>query len=459
MTEQEIRCIVDGQRNFFLTGNTLDVEFRIQSLQKLKASILKYESEIHAAIQKDLGKSEFESYMCETGLTLSEITYMLKHIRSFAKEKRVHTPLAQFHSRSYRKPSPHGVVLIMSPWNYPFLLTIEPLVDAIAAGNTAVIKPSAYSPHTSAVIYRMISECFAPEYVSVITGGRAENTCLLSEKFDYIFFTGSQSVGKEVMRKAAEHLTPVTLELGGKSPCIVEKSANLKLAARRIVFGKDLNCGQTCVAPDYIYCDASVKDALLKEICRQIRKQFGKDPLHNKNYGKIINEKHFQRICSLIDPAKVVVGGENSPERLQIAPTVMDQVTFQDAVMGQEIFGPVLPVLTYRTLDEAVSQIQSMPHPLALYLFTSDQTIARKITSQCRFGGGCINDTIIHLATSEMGFGGFGESGMGAYHGKDGFDTFSHYKSIVDKKTWLDLPMRYQPYRSVHNKLIHIFLK
>ena len=459
MTEQEIRCIVDGQRSFFLTGNTLDVEFRIQSLQKLKTFILKYESEIHAAIQKDLGKSNFESYMCETGLTLSEISYMLKHMRSFAKEKRVHTPLAQFHSRSYRKPSPHGVVLIMSPWNYPFLLTIEPLVDAIAAGNTVVIKPSAYSPNTSAVIYRMISECFSPEYVSVITGGRAENTCLLGEKFDYIFFTGSQSVGKEVMKKAAEHLTPVTLELGGKSPCIVEKSANLKLAAKRIVFGKYLNCGQTCVAPDYIYCDASVKDALLKEIRHQIRKQFGKQPLNNTNYGNIINEKHFQRICSLIDPSKVVVGGETNPEHLQIAPTVMDHVTFQDAVMGQEIFGPVLPVLTYQTLDEAISQIQSMPHPLALYLFTSDQTIAQKVTSRCGFGGGCINDTIIHLATSEMGFGGFGESGMGSYHGKDGFDTFSHYKSIVDKKTWLDLPMRYQPYRALHNKLIHMFLK
>ena len=459
MTEQEIRCIVDGQRSFFLTGNTLDVEFRIQSLQKLKAFILKYESEIHAAIQKDLGKSNFESYMCETGLTLSEISYMLKHVRSFAKEKRVHTPLAQFHSKSYRKPSPHGVVLIMSPWNYPFLLTIEPLVDAIAAGNTVVIKPSAYSPNTSAVIYRMISECFSPEYVSVITGGRAENTCLLGEKFDYIFFTGSQSVGKEVMKKAAEHLTPVTLELGGKSPCIVEKSANLKLAAKRIVFGKYLNCGQTCVAPDYIYCDASVKDALLKELRHQIRKQFGKQPLNNVNYGKIINEKHFQRICSLIDPSKVVVGGETNQERLQIAPTVMDHVTFQDAVMGQEIFGPVLPVLTYQTLDEAISQIQSMPHPLALYLFTSDQTIAQKVTSRCGFGGGCINDTIIHLATSEMGFGGFGESGMGSYHGKDGFDTFSHYKSIVDKKTWLDLPMRYQPYRALHNKLIHMFLK
>ena len=459
MTEQEIRCIVDGQRSFFLTGNTLDVEFRMQSLQKLKAFILKYESEIHAAIQKDLGKSNFESYMCETGLTLSEISYMLKHVRSFAKEKRVHTPLAQFHSRSYRKPSPHGVVLIMSPWNYPFLLTIEPLVDAIAAGNTAVIKPSAYSPNTSAVIYRMISECFSPEYVSVITGGRAENTCLLGEKFDYIFFTGSQSVGKEVMRKAAEHLTPVTLELGGKSPCIVEKSANLKLAAKRIVFGKYLNCGQTCVAPDYIYCDASVKDALLGELQRQIRKQFGKQPLNNANYGNIINEKHFQRICSLIDPSKVVVGGETDPGRLQIAPTVMDHVTFQDAVMGQEIFGPVLPVLTYQTLEEAIAQIQSMPQPLALYLFTSDQTIVQKVTSRCGFGGGCINDTIIHLATSEMGFGGFGESGMGSYHGKDGFDTFSHYKSIVDKKTWLDLPMRYQPYRALHNKLIHIFLK
>ena len=459
MTEQEIRCIIDGQRNFFLTGNTLDIDFRIQSLQKLKSYILKYEAEIHAAIQKDLGKSEFESYMCETGLTLTEISYMLKHIRSFAKEKRVSTPLAQFHSRSFRKPSPHGVVLIMSPWNYPFLLTIEPLVDAIAAGNTVVLKPSAYSPNTSHVIYRMISECFAPEYVSVITGGRAENTCLLNEHFDYIFFTGSQRVGKEVMKKAAEHLTPVTLELGGKSPCIVEKSANLKLAAKRIVFGKYLNCGQTCVAPDYIYCDASVKDVLLKEIRHQIRRQFGKTPLNNPNYGKIVNEKHFQRICSLIDPAKIVIGGETNSNRLQIAPTVMDFVTFEDTVMRQEIFGPVLPILTYRSLDEAISQIQSMPHPLALYLFTSDQSVAQKVTSRCNFGGGCINDTIIHLATSEMGFGGFGESGMGSYHGKDGFDTFSHYKSIVDKKTWLDLPMRYQPYRSVHNKLIHIFLK
>ena len=459
MTEQEIRCIVDGQRNFFLTGNTLDVEFRIQSLQKLKAVILKYESEIHAAIQKDLGKSNFENYMCETGLTLSEISYMLKHVRSFAKEKRVHTPLAQFHSRSYRKPSPHGVVLIMSPWNYPFLLTIEPLVDAIAAGNTVVIKPSAYSPNTSAVIYRMISECFSPEYVSVITGGRAENTCLLGEKFDYIFFTGSQSVGKEVMKKAAEHLTPVTLELGGKSPCIVEKSANLKLAAKRIVFGKYLNCGQTCVAPDYIYCDKEIKDRLIEEIKQQIEKQFTTDALHNDHYGKIINRKHFDRICGLIDPSKVVCGGRSDADTLKIEPTLMDHVTFEDAVMQEEIFGPVLPVLTYDSLDEAIRKINSMAHPLALYIFTNSKAVARKVTSECGFGGGCINDTIIHLATSEMGFGGFGESGMGSYHGRDGFRTFSHYKSIVDKKTWLDLPMRYQPYSSLNKKLIHMFLK
>lgn len=249
------------------------------------------------------------------------------------------------------------------------------------------------------------------------------------------------------------------LELGGKSPCIVEKSANLKLAARRIVFGKYLNCGQTCVAPDYIYCDREIKDELIRQIQKQIRKQFGSTPLNNKNYGKIINEKHFTRICNLIDPSKVVCGGDNNPGALQIAPTVMDNVTFGDAVMQEEIFGPVLPVLTYDSLDEAIEKVNSMAHPLALYIFTSDKEAAEKVTSHCGFGGGCVNDTIIHLATSEMGFGGFGESGMGSYHGKDGFHTFSHYKSIVDKKTWLDLPMRYQPYRKIYEKLLRKFLK
>lgn len=459
MTETEIRQIVENQRTYFYTGATLPLSHRIEALKKIQSYILTHEAEIGKAIRKDLGKSDFESYMCETGLVLSEITYMLKHIRSFAKEKNVLTPLAQFHSRSFKKPSPYGVALIMSPWNYPFLLTIDPLIDALAAGNSVVLKPSAYSPYTSAVIQSMIEECFDTRYVAVITGGRAENTCLLNEHFDYIFFTGSQTVGKEVMRHAAAHLTPVTLELGGKSPCIVEESANIKLAARRIVFGKYLNCGQTCVAPDYIYCDRKIKDQLLAEIKRQIKRQFRSEPLTNKNYGKLINEKHFDRITKLIDSSKVVFGGKCDRTTLKIEPTVMDHVTFDDAVMQEEIFGPILPILTYDSLDQAIHKINSMPHPLALYVFTSDKTAARKVTARCGFGGGCINDTIIHLATSEMGFGGFGESGMGSYHGKDGFRTFSHYKSIVDKKTWLDLPMRYQPYRKINEKLIHLFLK
>ena len=459
MTETEIRQIVENQRTYFYTGATLPLSHRIEALKKIQSYILTHEAEIGKAIRKDLGKSDFESYMCETGLVLSEITYMLKHIRSFAKEKNVLTPLAQFHSRSFKKPSPYGVALIMSPWNYPFLLTIDPLIDALAAGNTVVLKPSAYSPYTSAVIQSMIEECFDTRYVAVITGGRAENTCLLNEHFDYIFFTGSQTVGKEVMRHAAAHLTPVTLELGGKSPCIVEESANIKLAARRIVFGKYLNCGQTCVAPDYIYCDRKIKDQLLAEIKRQIKRQFRSEPLTNKNYGKIINEKHFDRITKLIDSSKVVFGGKCDHTTLKIEPTVMDHVTFDDAVMQEEIFGPILPILTYDSLDQAIHKINSMPHPLALYVFTSDKTAARKVTARCGFGGGCINDTIIHLATSEMGFGGFGESGMGSYHGKDGFLTFSHMKSIVDKKTWIDLPFRYQPYRKSYAHLLRHFLK
>lgn len=459
MTEQEINSLVNRQRKYFQTGATLPVSTRISALRRLYDAISKHEKEINEALRKDLGKSGFESYMCETGMVLEELSYMLKHTPRFAREKRVRTPLAQFHSRSCQKPSPYGVTLIMSPWNYPFMLTLSPLADALAAGNTAVVKPSAYSPHTSDVILRILSQCFEPKYVAVVTGGRAENTCLLREHFDYIFFTGSQTVGKEVMRNAAEHLTPVTLELGGKSPCIVDQTANIKLAARRIVFGKYLNCGQTCVAPDYIYCHRSVKDKLVSEVKKQIQKQYGKQPLSNPDYGKIINEKHFDRILGLIDKKKVVHGGSSDRKALRIEPTVLDNVTFSNAVMQEEIFGPVMPILVFDSLDEVIRNVNAMPHPLALYLFTSDNAAAKKVTSRCGFGGGCINDTIIHLATTEMGFGGFGESGMGAYHGKIGFDTFSHYKSIVDKKTWIDLPMRYQPYRKMHEKMVRFFLK
>ena len=459
MTELEIKNIVDTQRKYFMTGATLNVDFRLHALAKLKDCIIKYENEINAALKKDLGKSAFEGYMCEIGMVLSEISYMLKHTRSYAKEKKVRTPLAQFHSRSYQKPSPYGVTLIMSPWKYPFMLTLDPLVDAIAAGNTAVVKPSAYSPYTTEIVKKILEECFDPKYVAVITGGRAENTYLLQEHFDYIFFTGSVEVGKEVMKQASAHLTPVTLELGGKSPCIVEKSADLKLAAKRIVFGKYLNCGQTCVAPDYVYCDAAVKDELVKEIKKQVRKQYGKHPLDRANYGKIVNEKHFDRVAGLIQKEKVVCGGTLKRETLQIETTIMDNVTFDDPVMQEEIFGPIMPVLTFKTLDEAVRNINARPHPLAFYIFTNNKNAAEYATSRCGFGGGCINDVIIHLATSEMPFGGFGESGMGGYHGKAGFDTFTHYKSIVDKKTWLDLPMRYQPYKKVNEKLLRMFLK
>ena len=305
----------------------------------------------------------------------------------------------------------------------------------------------------------MIGECFPPEYVTVVTGGRTENSCLLDCKFDYIFFTGSKTVGKEVMRKASEHLIPVTLELGGKSPCIVDETANLPLAAKRIVFGKFVNCGQTCVAPDYIYCAESVKDALMKELKKQITEQYGDNPLQNPAYGKLINRKHFDRVCGLIDQDKAVCGGETDPERLRIAPTVMDHVTWEDAAMGEEIFGPVLPVLTYKSLEETAKKINSMDSPLALYLFSSDRDHIRFVKERIQYGGGCINDVVIHLATSEMGFGGVGESGMGAYHGRRGFDTFTHEKSIVDKKTYFDLPMRYQPYTTFYEKLMRLFVK
>lgn len=459
MTEREIQEIIAKQQRFFATGATLPLEARLQALKKLKAAIQKEEALIQEALHKDLGKSNMESYMCETGMVLSELTYLISHLPSYTKEHRVLTPLAQSVSRSYKKPSPYGTVLIMSPWNYPFMLTLEPLADAIAAGNTALVKPSAYSPSVSAVIEKLLSQCFDPEYVAVVLGGREENQCLLGQKFDYIFFTGSQAVGKEVLLHAAEHLTPVTLELGGKSPCIVDSSANLRLAARRIVFGKFLNCGQTCVAPDYILCDQQIKAQLETQLKRQIRRQFGAQPLKNKNYGKIINRKHFDRIRALIDPSKTLCGGNVLEKELKIEPTVMTNVSWNDPVMQQEIFGPVLPILTYQNLEKAVEKIESLPRPLALYLFSSNQKTIRYITSHCRYGGGCINDTIIHLATSRMGFGGVGESGMGAYHGKAGFDTFTHYKSIVDKKTFLDLPMRYQPYRRLYEKLVRLFLR
>ena len=460
MTNQEIQALLEKQREYYRSGVTLPVKFRVEQLKRLYATVKKYQTEINDALQADLGKSHYEGFMCESGLVLSEISYMIKHTKKFAKRKRVKTPLAQFCSRSFKQPTPHGNTLIMSPWNYPFLLTLDPLADAIAAGNTAIVKPSAYSPATSAIVEKIIGECFPPEYVCVVTGGRAENTALLDQKFDLIFFTGSQVVGKEVLRRAAEHLTPAVLELGGKSPCIVDASANIKLAAKRIVWGKYLNCGQTCVAPDYVLCERSVKETFVKAVVAEIKKQYGDDPLQNKDYGKIINEKHFARLCSLIDGEKVVIGGNANPETCQLAPTVMDNVSYTDAVMGEEIFGPIMPILTFEDFDAVVDDLKTKDKPLALYLFSSNKAHIKRVNTELSYGGGCINDVVIHLATSEMGFGGVGESGMGSYHGKDGFDAFSHYKSIVEKKTFTDLPMRYQPYKSrFYEKLLRFFLR
>lgn len=460
MEKEQIELILKCQREYFSQGETLDVAFRIKCLKRLRDTIKKKEEKIINALQLDLGKSDYESYMCEIGMALSEITYLIKNTKKLSKNEKVKTPLAQFAAKSYKVKSPYGNTLIMSPWNYPFLLTIDPLADAIAAGNTAIVKPSAYSPATSLIVKEIVEECFEPCHVAVVTGGRAENACLLLQKFDFIFFTGSSSVGKEVLRHAAEHLTPVVLELGGKSPCIVDKSANIDLTARRIVFGKFLNCGQTCVAPDYILCHEEIKDRLLEAIKGEIVKQYGKSPLENKDYGRIINKKHFERILGLIDNTKVVYGGEYDEEKLKIAPTVMDRVVWDDKVMGEEIFGPVLPMLTFNSISDVIEKLQSKAKPLALYLFSEDKRVIKEVTRRVSFGGGCINDTIIHLATTEMGFGGVGESGMGTYHGREGFLAFSHVKSIVHKKNWIDLSMRYQPYnRKKYSKLIRFFLK
>lgn len=454
-----IDLILEAQREYFNQGETLDVDFRIKQLKKLKSTIELYQNDIELALYEDLNKSSFEAYMCEIGLVLDGISYMLKNVRQFSKDKTVKTPLAQFASRSYEKKVPYGNVLIISPWNYPFLLTLEPLVEAISAGNTAIIKPSAYSPKTSEIIKKIIDATFEEKYIACVTGGRKENQELLEKKFDFIFFTGSQNVGKVVLRHAAEHLTPAVLELGGKSPCIVDESADISLAAKRIVFGKFINCGQTCIAPDYILCHETIKDELTQELIKQISIQYTNNPLENKNYGKIINEKHFERLIHLIDQDKVVHGGKWNIDTLKIEPTLMTDVCFEDKVMQEEIFGPILPMITYKDLNDVIKQLQSLDKPLALYYFSTNKMNIEKVTSQIRYGGGCINDCIIHLATHNLGFGGVGESGMGAYHGKIGFDTFSHTKSIVDKKNWLDLPMRYQPYNEKFKKIVKMFLK
>lgn len=447
---KDIKDIVKMQREYFAKGETLDLDYRINALRRLKEYIKKYEEEICGALKEDLNKSPFEAYATEIGFVYAELNEMIKKLPRWSRVKRVRTPLTQFKSVSYIVSEPYGVVLIMSPWNYPFQLSVTPLIGAIAGGNCAIVKPSAYSPRTSSVIAKIIGECFENKYIAVIEGGREANGELLNEKFDYIFFTGSVGVGKVVMEAASRNLTPVTLELGGKSPCIVDKSANIEISAKRIVWGKTVNSGQTCVAPDYCFAHREIKQDLIEAMKKCIRDFYGESPCKNPEYPKIVNEKHFKRLLALLDSGEVVEGGDFDEENLKISPTILDNVSFDSPVMQEEIFGPILPVIEYDDIEKVISYINSRPKPLALYLFTGDSKLEKTVIKRVPFGGGCINDTLVHLATSHMPFGGVGESGMGGYHGKWSFDTFTHKKSIMKKSFLMDIELRYPPY---HDKL------
>jgi len=449
--------IVKNQHSFFMTGATRSLEFRLAALRKLQKAMRDYEKPICEALLKDLNKQPFESYMAEIGMVLDEVRFHIRHLPCWMKDKRVPTPLVQFHAVSFISPEPYGVALIMAPWNYPILLCLDPLIGAISAGNCAVIKPSAYTPATSQVIADIVKTLYPPEYITVVQGGRQENTALLEQRFDYIFFTGSASVGQVVMEAAAKHLTPVTLELGGKSPAIVDASANLKLAAKRIAFGKLLNGGQTCVAPDYVLVEASVRDTLVQNFKEVLDEWFPNGDYSDQVH--IVNERHYQEKKALLKGQTIAFGGVFDDERHTMEPTVLIDVDPESAVMQEEIFGPILPVITWTSLDEAIDFVRKRPKPLALYLFTGKRAVEKRVLDNCSFGGGCINDTVIHIATSHMGFGGVGHSGMGSYHGKQSFDTFTHYRSIVRKSTWLDLPFRYFPYTERKLRLIRRFLK
>ncbi|PAE22452.1 aldehyde dehydrogenase family protein [Bacillus sp. 7504-2] len=440
--------LLSKQRNYFQTGATKNLAFRIKALQKLNQVIREGEKRLIQSLKEDLNKSEFDAYSTEIGIVLEEIRYTLKNIRSWAKPKKVKTPLTHIGAKSYIYPEPYGVAFIIAPWNYPFQLAVAPLIGAIAAGNCAVIKPSELTPRTSLVLAELINSHFPEEYIAVVEGGKETSEALLKENFDYIFFTGSVQVGRIIMESAAQHLTPVTLELGGKSPCIVHVDANLKLAAKRIAWGKFMNAGQTCIAPDYVYVDKKVKDEFLAHLKRAVNELYGQEPLENLHYTKIVSEQHFNRLRSFLAEGEIFYGGKSSEEKLMIAPTVLTDITWDYSVMEDEIFGPILPVLEYRQLSEAVEEIRSRPKPLAFYLFTESSDVQNRLLEQVSFGGGCINDTVYHIANPYLPFGGVGNSGIGAYHGKGSFNTFSHDKSILKQTTLFDIPLRYPNFKN-----------
>jgi len=455
--EQEMKQVLQPIREFFARGETREVAYRRYQLKTLRQAIKENEEKILIALYFDLGKPSFEAFLSEIVLVLQEINYALKNLSAWANPSKVKTPLFLLPGRSYLYPEPYGIVLIMGPWNYPFQLLFAPLVGAIASGNCVVLKTSGSAPHTSALIKDLIKDYFDPAFITVVEGGSEVNQQLLKEKFDYIFFTGSIRVGKIVMKAAAENLTPVTLELGGKNPCIVDKDANLNLAASKIAWGKFINAGQTCVAPDYLYVHSDIKQEFMETLLQAIRKFYGDEPQKHSDYGRIINQGHFDRLADLLpqdpqnkDPQnKVYFGGHSQREDLYIQPTVLDEVTWSDPVMEEEIFGPILPVLTFDNLHEVIAGIRKFSKPLALYLFTKNKKSQKRIWREVPFGGGCVNNVIMHLLSPHLPFGGVGKSGMGTYHGRATFDTFTHYKSTLHSSTYLDMQsLSYPPYQS-----------
>ncbi|HCY6094731.1 TPA: aldehyde dehydrogenase [Staphylococcus aureus] len=445
---------------FFNTQQTKDISFRKEQLKKLSKAIKSYESDILEALYTDLGKNKVEAYATEIGITLKSIKNARKELKNWTKTKNVDTPLYLFPTKSYIKKEPYGTVLIIAPFNYPFQLVFEPLIGAIAAGNTAIIKPSELTPNVARVIKRLINETFDANYIEVIEGGIEETQTLIHLPFDYVFFTGSENVGKIVYQAASENLVPVTLEMGGKSPVIVDETANIKVASERICFGKFTNAGQTCVAPDYILVHESVKDDLITALSKTLREFYGQNIQQSPDYGRIVNLKHYHRLTSLLNSAQmnIVLGGHSDEDERYIEPTLLDHVTNDSAIMQEEIFGPILPILTYQSLDEAIAFIHQRPKPLSLYLFSEDENATQRVINELSFGGGAINDTLMHLANPKLPFGGVGASGMGRYHGKYSFDTFTHEKSYIFKSTRLESGVHLPPYKGKF-KYIKAFFK
>ncbi|MFS0590355.1 aldehyde dehydrogenase [Cytobacillus horneckiae] len=440
---EKYKQVIQKQRLYFSKGETKELSFRISALEKLQKLIKTHEQDIMVALKEDLNKTEFDSYLTEIAVLIEEIKFTLKNIQKWAKPRKVKSSLSTFGSKSFIYPEPYGVTLIISPWNYPFQLAMAPLIGSIAAGNTAIIKPSELTPHTSALMANLIGEYFPEEYISVVEGGIEISDRLLAEKWDYIFFTGSVPVGRIIMQAAAKHLTPVTLELGGKSPAIVHEDAHLTHAAKRLVWGKFVNAGQTCVAPDYTYVHSNIKELFIAEVKKAIKDIYTSDPMETGNFTKIVSDKHFHRLTAFLNNGQLEYGGRTDTEKRMIEPTILNDISWSDPIMEDEIFGPILPILEYSDLDSIIMKIKDRPKPLALYLFTESDKVQEAVLKHISFGGGCINDTVLHLSSPHLPFGGVGDSGMGAYHGKGSFDIFSHEKSMLKQSTKFDLPFRY----------------